>query len=132
MPETETQIGWRLFRPGAVPTTLYHKHVTSSKLPTDVWLNAVQRVAANPGKIHANTRKFRAGFHIFPSLDELVKYSKHMNPEYRVCRVYMSGKIRRKPGSRSSVLLATQMYVRSSDWLNSERLGHVVSNGRAA
>lgn len=123
-------IGYRLFVRGTnnQPRTLYHAHRDGSKeLKTGVWLEAVQRIGANPGKLHENSKKFRTGWHIFPTLDDLKKYCAKMNPAYVVSEVFYRGKVRRKPRSRSSVLLATEMYIPlESWWFRSDSLGNVL------
>lgn len=113
---------WRLFRSGENPRTLYHAHHGTTSLELNQWHTAVRRIGANPGKKNAGTRRFRTGWHVFAELKDLLKYSRHMNPEYMVCHVWCKGKIRPKPGSRSTVLLADRMYVPHLAWTTARKL----------
>jgi len=84
-------------------------------------MRAKQGIVTNPG----GGRRFRAGFHVFPSMEDLIKYCKNMDGEYVACRVRVM-ETRPKPGSRSTVLLAKNMLVRSSNWKRRQTLGELV------
>lgn len=112
-------IAYRLFRERGMvthiaPGTLYHKHDGWSVLPLDKWMRANQIRAWNPGKRNGN-KAFRAGFHVFPTLADLIKYSRKMDGCYAVCKVLVTN-TRPKPRSRSTVLLAKRMYISAYDW----------------
>jgi hypothetical protein len=112
-------LAYRLLRDfNGSPKTLYHAHGKSTILPMDQWLKSQPKVVYNPGKRKTGAKGFRAGFHVFPTLEDLVKYSKGMDPSYAVVEVLVSGKIRRKPRSRSTVLLAERMKLYSGCWDN--------------
>ena len=111
------RIAYRLLRDyNGKPKTLYHAHGESMILPLDQWLRSQPKIVYNPGKRTTGAKGFRAGFHVFPNLVELVKYCKGMDPAYAVVEVLVSGKIRRKPRSRSTVLLAERMQLTSGCW----------------
>src|ERR1700690_3596216 len=93
------------------PATLYHRHGLDKVLPLDVWLRAYQGIVTNPGK----AKTYRAGFHVFPTLSDLIKYSRKMDGRYLVTKVIVKD-TRPKPRSRSTVLLAKRMYVSAYDW----------------
>jgi hypothetical protein len=113
------RIAYRLLRDNnGRPKTLYHAHGESMILPLDTWLESNPKIVWNPGKRNAGAKGFRAGFHVFPNLVELVKYCKGMNPAYAVVEVLVSGKIRCKPRSRSTVLLADRMQLPNGCWAN--------------
>jgi hypothetical protein len=115
-------IAYRLFRNDPRgPRTLFHKHHESCIFPLDWWQIAEQKIVTNPG----GGRRFRAGFHVFPSMKDLIKYCKNMDSEYVACRVRVED-TRPKPGSRSTVLLAKEMIVQSSDWKRRQTLGRLV------
>ena len=108
---------FRLFRDfNGQPKTLYHAHGDSMVLPTNKWLKAIPKVVYNPGKRTTGGKGFRAGFHVFSTLGDLVKYSKGMDPGYAVVEVLVSGKVRHKPRSRSTVLLAEEMTITLHCW----------------
>ena len=111
------RIAYRLLRDyNGKPKTLYHAHGDSVILPLDTWLKSKPKIVWNPGKCNAGAKGFRAGFHVFPTLADLVKYSKGMDKAYAVVEVVVSGKIRPKPRSRSTVLLAEHMMLTSGCW----------------
>jgi len=110
-------IAYRLLRDyNGKPKTLYHAHGSSMILPLDTWLQSHPKIVHNPGKVHTGAKGFRAGFHVFPTLADLVKYSKNMDSSYVVVETVVSGKIRPKPRSRSTVLLAEYMMVPNGCW----------------
>lgn len=116
-PNRPVRSAFRLFRDyNGEPKTLYHAHGDSMILPLNKWLKAAPKVVYNPGKRTAGGKGFRAGFHVFPTLEDLVKYSKTMDSAYAVVEVLVSGKIRPKPRSRSTVLLAEEMCVTKGCW----------------
>jgi hypothetical protein len=98
------------------PKTLYHAHGGSMILPLDTWLISVPKIVHNPGKRYTGSKGFRAGFHVFPTLEDLVKYSRNMDSSYAVVEVVVSGRIRPKPRSRSTVLLAEYMMLTKGCW----------------
>jgi hypothetical protein len=111
------RIVYRLLRDyNGQPKTLYHAHGDSMILPLDTWLQSKPKIVHNPGKAHTGAKGFRAGFHVFPTLEDLVKYSRNMDKSYAVVEVVVSGKIRPKPRSRSTVLLAEHMLLTSGCW----------------
>lgn len=111
------RVAFRLFRDhNGQPKTLYHAHGDSMVLPTNKWLKAAPKVVYNPGKRTTGGKGFRAGFHVFPTLEDLVKYSKGMDRTYSVVEVLVSGKVRPKPRSRSTVLLAEEMSIPQGCW----------------
>jgi len=117
VPDVPVRIAYRLFRDyNGQPKTLYHAHGDSMVLPTNKWLKAAPKVVYNPGKRTMGGKGFRAGFHVFPTLDDLIKYSKTMDGAYAVVEVLVSGKIRPKPRSRSTVLLAEEMSIPLQCW----------------
>lgn len=113
----ESTPAWRLFREAynpqcmtLTPAPLFHMHGLCA-LPLDEWIVAFQGVVTNPSK----HKTFRAGFHVFPSLVDCIKYSRNMDERYLLCKVRVKC-TRPKPRSRSTVLLAKQMYVSAYDW----------------
>ena len=118
------KIAYRLFRSHDIeddmclPKTLYHAHDGNMVLPLDKWLVAYQGLVCNPG----GGKTFRAGWHVFPSIEDLLKYSKNMNKEYIVTPVLVKN-VRSKPRSRSTVLLAKNMMICTPHWVASESLG---------
>jgi len=111
------RLAYRLLRDcNGQPKTLYHAHGDSMILPLDTWLQSKPKIVHNPGKVHTGAKGFRAGFHVFPTLEDLVKYSKNMDGSYAVVEVVVSGKIRPKPRSRSTVLLAEHMMITKGCW----------------
>jgi hypothetical protein len=118
-------IAYRIFRESGLsgwPVLLYHNHDGSRSLALDVWHKANQCRAWNPGKRASGAKAFRAGFHVFPTLNDLLFYCKTMDPSYAVVRVFVTG-CRPKPRSRSSVLLAKEMLVKGEDWAKRIPLG---------
>lgn len=110
-------LAYRLFRDrNGEPATLYHAHEGSKVLPLGKRLEAYQGTVYNPGKRTTGGKGFRAGFHVFPTLADLIKYSKDMDGSYAVVEVLVSGKIRPKPRSRSTVLLAEEMTIPAASW----------------
>ena len=108
---------WRLFRESAMgqhPVTLYHAHRGTKTLPLGKWMKAKQGIVYNPGKKMTGTA-FRAGWHVFRTLDDLAKYCSKMDGTYAVCQVLVKG-CRPKPRSRSSVMLAKWMRVCDFQW----------------
>lgn len=108
---------YRLFRKGpGMPMTLYHTYFGTSYVPLNEWLIAEKKLGSNPGKKNAGTRRFRTGWHVFLSLEALLKYCSRMKGDYVVCEVWIRGKKRRKPGSRSDVWLSEEMFVARHQW----------------
>jgi hypothetical protein len=119
------RIAYRIFREsglGEWPVLLYHNHDGSRALALEVWHKANQRIAYNPGKRTKGGKAFRAGFHVFPTLDDLLKYCHTMDHDYAVVQVYVQD-VRPKPRSRSTVLLAKKMLVKRRDWESRIPLG---------
>jgi hypothetical protein len=116
-PGVPVRSAYRLFRDrNGEPATLYHTHEGSSVLPTNKWLKSAPKVVYNPGKRTTGGKGFRAGFHVFPTLDDLIKYSKTMDGSYAVVEVLVAGRLRPKPRSRSTVLLAERMTIPLHCW----------------
>ena len=110
---------YRLFHDhNGQPKTLYHTHKGSSILPLDAWLHSTPKTVFNPGKRTTGGKGFKAGFHVFPTVNELIKYSKTMDDAYAVVAVMVRGSIRPKPRSRSTVQLAEDMMIPSIEWGN--------------
>ena len=110
---------YRLFRDrNGAPGTLYHTHNGYSVLPLDIWLHSKPKLVYNPGKRTTGGKGFRAGFHVFSTVAELIKYSKTMDDSYAVVAVQVRGNIRHKPRSRTTVQLAEDMMIPSIEWGN--------------
>lgn len=109
-------IAYRVFRKSknGLPMTLFHGVNGKRELKLDDWLLANKRWVTNPGK-KGEGRRFRAGFHVVPTLDEIVDYLRRFKhpEELVVCKVGVPS-TRPKPGSK--VLLADRMFIPTDFW----------------
>ena len=88
--------------------TLFHSNGDGRRiLPRSTWIKAVQRVSSEGGGT-----KYRTGFHMLKSLDEIKEYSRkfQIKSSRRIISVWARG-VRRKKHSTSPVLLAKEIFI---------------------
>jgi hypothetical protein len=89
--------------------TLFHTIDNKSRiLPLNKWIKAIKRF----GSEGANGKRYKTGFHVLKSLDDMFKYSKRfkIKNSRRIISLYAKN-LRTKKHSRSNVLLAEEIYI---------------------
>lgn len=94
------------------PRTLFHGINGSKTLPLDTWIDAVVKDVSDGGPI------YKSGFHVLPSLEE----TRHYATRFKHKKVLVEVDVDESAGSwpkshsKSNVLLARRIRIRTSQW----------------
>ena len=86
---------------------LFHTHDGSSLVPFNTWITTKRIWVSNPGE---KKRKYRAGFHFMPKIDDMEKFDNLTKGKYVIFPVKFKD-IEPKPRTSVGSWLATSMYV---------------------